>query len=185
MKAEVELFLHSSEYRKILIRRIVQGVFRVVLKPINYIKARSEAHKLLKEHPDNWDMYVEAKKLEQQAEENDRLRQITELRTKIKSNLTLMQIAMLTYIAKLDPSLKSEKKRDVSVDEIDKQFVEFKQKALTDIEKCNALGAVGQEELTEVIQGCSYDSCQSVSELKAFSKKLCNLLEDFDYGKAQ
>ena len=94
-----------------------------------------------------------------------------------------MQISMLTNIAKHDPLIEAKKAKDVPTEEIKKQFQEYKQKALEGIEECKNLGAVMPEELTVLVQGCNYDSCKSVAELKEFSGKLCEQLENFDFGK--
>ena len=153
------------------------------MKPVIYVKAYFGARKFLKEHPDNWDRYVAMKEMEGEMAENERLYQITELRMNMRHNLTQMQIAMLIYIAKVDPLLDVEKAKETSFEEIEEQFLDFKQKSLDDIEACQKLGAVMPDELVEFVQVCNYDSCESVPDLKAFSEQLAVFLENFDYGK--
>ena len=184
MKAGIELFLHSSEYRKIFFGTIVRRIQRTVFWPITYIKARLYARKFLKEHPDNWDRYLEMKKIEEQIEENDRLYKITELRMLIRHNLTLMQIKMLTYIAKIDPLVDDPKAKEEPVEKIKKEFHDYKQNALEGIEECKKLGGVMPDALSEIIRGCTFDSCESINELKEFSNRLCEQLEEFDFGES-
>lgn len=183
MKTKLALFLSSSSYRKMIYTSVGRRIRNFVLWPIMYVRAWIKAKRFLKEHPDNWERFVEMKKMEEEINENDRLYKLTEHRMKLKSNLTLMQISMLTNIAKNDPLQKVKNAKEVSTEEIKKQFEDYKQKALDNIEACKKLGAVMPDELTVMIQGCTYDACESVPELRAFSEALCKQLEEFDFGK--
>ena len=185
MRTGIELFLHSSTYRKQCIHIALRRIRRVLMKPIIYVRAYIGARKFLKEHPDNWERYVAMKNLEKETAENDRIYKITELRMDIRHNLTQMQIAMLIYIAKVDPLLDVEKAKEMSQDEINEQFMDYKKKTLEGIDACMKLGAVMPEELSELIQGCAYDSCETVLSLRAFSEQLATLLEDFDFGRGR
>lgn len=183
MDNRIKLFLKFPEYRKMKLKYLWLNFCRKVTLPVRLLKSRVKAQKFLKEHPNRWERYVEIKETEKKVAEDERYLKLTDLRMSITHNLTQMQIRMLVYIAKTNPTFDVEKAKQTPLEQIKNSFTEYQKLALNSIEECEKLGAIVPEELFKEIQNCNYNSFHSVTELRAFSYKLRELEEMFDYGK--
>ena len=183
MRISIKLFMKSSEYRKICLQGAKYGFLNAVTKPINRVKSKVMTKKFMKEFPDNWSRYVEMKRLEGENERKERLFQLTECRMEITHHLTMMHILMLKYIAKTDSTFDVEKANGISLEEVEKQFLDDKKKTIISIEKCKELGAFLPEELLEIVKKSNYDSYHSIQELRLFTEQTEELMEMFDFGE--
>ena len=183
MIAKMKLFLYSVEYRKVVVKRVVFTLGRCVVKPIAYVKAKLDVWKFLREHPDNWDRYVEWRRVENQHAECERIRKLMEYHKQVVDSITQMNLWMLIYVEKNDPKNKNERIKLLTLEQIEKKFTSFQEKALEGIENCIELGAMIPDEFPELVRVCKFNYCKSMTELDNFSEGMCSLLGNFSLGK--
>ncbi len=180
MRANFELFLRSSEYRKICLRMIFDRLLSIILIPYFYVSAVIKTQKFKREHPSRWEQYLREKELEENSEKAKRLYQIAYNKIQFTGAITMMSLVMIQYIADYEMDDEGENRFRKPIEKLNKEFTSYKRQACRHMYKLQKLCGDFPLEVFAIVEYSSYDTYSDFESAKDFTDRVQSFVKDIE-----